>query len=64
MPTIRVIEDDREIAKMLLVAPASEEFYVVNAALGEEALRIARQKLPDFTSLDIRLPDLDGFEVL
>jgi len=63
-PTILVVEDDQEISTMLVIALESEGFYVLSASSGEEALRIARQKLPDFISLDIRLPDLDGFEVL
>ena len=41
MPTILVVEDDREIAKMLLVALASEGFHVLNAASSEEAPRMA-----------------------
>ncbi len=47
VPLIWVVEDDREISKMLLVALASEGFGVLDAVSGEEALRMARQKLPE-----------------
>ena len=51
VPLIWVVEDDREISKTLLVALASEGFYVLNAVLGEDALRMARQKLPEKCTL-------------
>jgi CheY-like chemotaxis protein len=37
---------------------------VTTAARGEEALAKAHQEKPDLITLDIRLPDIDGFEVL
>lgn len=63
-PTILVVDDDAEICKMLRITLEAEGMRVLTATAGEEALRLARQKLPDLISLDLRLPDLDGFEVL
>ena len=37
-------------------------FEVIEAATGREALRLA-EELPDLVLLDVRLPDIDGFEV-
>lgn len=63
-PSVLVVEDDTDVARLLRVTLEAEEMKVFTATSGEEALRMARQKLPDFISLDIRLPDLDGWEVL
>jgi DNA-binding response OmpR family regulator len=63
-PLILVVEDDAEIAELLSVTFESEGMRVLVASSGEDALRLARRALPDFISLDVRLPDLDGIEVL
>jgi PAS domain S-box-containing protein len=63
-PVVLVVEDDTEVRELLRVTLASEEYDVILARSGEEAVRMARENLPDFISLDIRLPDLDGFEVM
>jgi PAS domain S-box-containing protein len=63
-PTVLVVEDDTQISELLKVTLESEGMNVLTAASGEVAIRTARQELPDLISLDIRLPDLDGFEVL
>ncbi|MGC9348187.1 MAG: GAF domain-containing protein [Anaerolineae bacterium] len=63
-PTVLVVEDDTQISELLKVTLESEGMDVLTAASGEVAVRVARQELPDLISLDIRLPDLDGFEVL
>lgn len=63
-PVILVVEDDVEVNELLRVTLESEGYDVVTARSGEAAIRVARERLPDFISLDIRLPDLDGFEVI
>jgi len=62
--TVLVVEDDVEIAEMIRVALENEGRKVLVSHSGEEALHLAREHHPDMISLDIRLPDLDGFEVL
>ena len=39
-------------------------YIVLNAADGEEALRLAREKIPDIVLLDMLLPKLGGREVM
>ncbi len=63
-PVVLVVEDDAEVGELLRVTLESEGYEVLLARSGDEAIRIARERLPDFISLDIRLPDLDGFEVM
>jgi PleD family two-component response regulator len=41
----------------------AQGYKVITAASGKEALDKGRQQLPDLILLDVRLPDLDGFEV-
>lgn len=62
--TVLVVEDDRDVAEVLRVTLEGESFEVLVASSGEQALRMAREHLPDLISLDIRLPDLDGWEVV
>lgn len=62
--TILVVEDNPEIADLLKVTLTRESLNVLVALSGQDALKIAREERPDLISLDIRLPDLDGFEVL
>jgi CheY-like chemotaxis protein len=62
--TILVVEDDRESADLLKIMLQKGDVEFLTATSGEDALHIAREKLPDLISLDIRLPGLDGFEVL
>jgi len=59
-----VVEDDLESADLLKLMLRRDDAEFLTAHSGEQALRIAREKHPDLITLDVRLPDLDGFEVL
>jgi DNA-binding response OmpR family regulator len=61
---VLVIEDDAEAAEMYRLRLVGEGYEVVVACDGEEGVRLALTELPDFIYLDLRLPKLDGFEVL
>jgi DNA-binding response OmpR family regulator len=60
---ILIVEDERAVARGLEYGLASEGFAVVWAESGEEALRLARSQEPHLILLDIRLPDISGFDV-
>ena len=58
-----VVEDDASVAKGLLHGLRQEGFHVAHAKTGESALHMAEDKLPHIVLLDIRLPDINGFDV-
>ncbi len=63
-PHILVMEDDLSVAKGLEMV-LSEEGYTVNlAGTGELALEAFKQKRFDLLVADLRLPDIDGMEVI
>ena len=60
---ILIVEDDLDLAEMLNAYFRVQGYEVQTAAWGEEAVRKARESAPDLVVLDIRLPDIDGYEV-
>lgn len=40
-----------------------EEYQVIPATSGQQALKLAKKRLPDIVLLDIMMPEMDGFEV-
>lgn len=58
-----IVEDDRDIAKMLEVYFTGQGFDVDTVERGKMALEKTRAILPHLIVLDIMLPDIDGFEV-
>jgi len=61
---ILIVEDDRHIADLLVQHLERAGYRTLVAHRGEEALRLAREERPQLITLDIYLPDLDGFTVL
>jgi PAS domain S-box-containing protein len=61
---ILVVEDDRDLALLLRRQLESEGFQVLLAGTGEDALWLAKEAQPQLITLDIMLPDIDGFAVL
>jgi two-component system response regulator MprA len=60
---ILVVEDDREIAEVLLRSLRAEGYDVRAAGDGVEALDVASGFAPDLVVLDLGLPRMDGIEV-
>lgn len=61
--TLLIVEDDLDTSEMLRVYFEAQGYQVVTAAGGQEALDKCRAAPPDLILLDVRLPDIDGFEV-
>jgi DNA-binding NtrC family response regulator len=62
--TALVIDDDQSIRRTLELHLTDEGYDVLTAADGEEGARLAIDEAVDFVLLDLRLPKMDGYEVL
>src|SRR5678816_4908362 len=62
--TILVVEDEHAVARGIQYALQQEGYQVAVARSGEEGLDFATNQAPDLVVLDVRLPGIDGFEVL
>jgi signal transduction histidine kinase/CheY-like chemotaxis protein len=62
--TVLVIDDDSAVRDLLQRFLQKENFDVLGAASGEEGLRLAREHHPDVITLDVMMPDMDGWAVL
>ncbi len=60
---ILVVEDDRNLLDTLEYNLRREDYEVITAVDGEQALESARKENPDVIILDIMLPELSGLEV-
>jgi DNA-binding response OmpR family regulator len=62
--TILIVEDEFAVARGIQYALQQEGYEVTVARSGEEGLEFATSQAPDLVVLDVRLPGIDGFEVL
>ena len=61
--TLLVIDDEKDILKLLEYNLKKEGYEVLTAVSGEKGLEIAKEKKPDLIVLDLMLPGIDGLEV-
>jgi CheY-like chemotaxis protein len=62
--TILVIDDDASVRELMSRFLSKLGFHVVAAANGEEGVRLARQVRPLVITLDVVMPECDGWTVL
>lgn len=60
---VLVVDDASDDRELFLDVLDSSEIEAIAASNGEDALRIARERVPDVILLDISLPGFDGLEV-
>ncbi len=63
MSTLLLIEDDDNIRLALRLSLEDEGYSIVEAANGVLGLEVFSETSPDVVLLDLRLPDISGFEV-
>ena len=59
-----LVDDDRALRKLIRAYLQEEGIAVLECGSGEEAVGLARERHPSLVLLDVRLPGIDGFEVL
>src|SRR3979409_761436 len=66
MPKSRVlvIDDEAAIRDSLRMTLEYEGYEFVGAATGQEGLALAERDTPDLVILDVKMPGMDGLEVL
>ena len=63
-PTIALVDDDRNILTSVSIALQAEGFAVRLYSDGDTALKALVENVPDLVVLDIKMPRMDGMEVL
>jgi CheY-like chemotaxis protein len=61
--SILIVEDDLDTLELLENYFTRHHYRVVTAAFGVDGVTRATERPPDLVILDIRLPDIDGYEV-
>ena len=63
-PRILVIDDEGAIRDSLRMILEYEDYQFVGAATGQEGIAAVQRERPDLVLLDIKMPGMDGLEVL
>ncbi len=64
MPSILIVDDEEDIRELIRVNLLRQEDYgLLEASNGLEALHLARTQRPDLIILDLMLPEMDGITV-
>ena len=63
-PCVLVVDDDPAVRALVARRLTRDGFQVISAANGHEALDLARQHHPTVITLDVMMPDMDGWTVL
>lgn len=64
MPTIALVDDDRNILTSVAIALEAEGYRIMTYTDGASALDGFRTSPPDLAVLDIKMPRMDGMETL
>ena len=60
---ILIVDDEQNLVDFVKLRLEANNYQVVCAADGEEALRVFAKEKPDLVLLDILMPKIDGFKV-
>ncbi len=60
---VLIVDDDPGIIKLLRATFQDEDYELLEAMNGAEALRTIQRELPELIILDVKMPEIDGLEV-
>jgi len=63
-PVVLIVDDERSLLELFCVILEDEQFRVLTAANGQEALTLANASMPDVLVTDVAMPRLDGFGLM
>jgi CheY-like chemotaxis protein len=63
LPLVLIVDDMAETRRLMRRVLERDRFRVIEAASGEDALRMVRSSRPQIVVLDLRLPQMSGFDV-
>jgi len=64
MEKLLLIDDEESIIRVLSISLKSDGYDVATASNGEEGIKLFRKESPDIVLTDIKMPGMDGIEVL
>ena len=62
--SILVVDDEPNVASMISDYLSNEGYHTITATSGEKAIRLAKEHKPFAITIDIMMPEMDGWEVL
>ena len=62
--TILIVDDDASIRKSISMHLEDNFYKTLTAENGREGIDIFEQELPDLVLVDLRMPEVDGYEVI
>ena len=60
---VLLADDDSALRRLVSATLGTQDFELLQAIDGEEALTLAREQRPELILLDVNMPRMDGFEV-
>ncbi len=61
---ILIVEDESSISNFMSAMLAANEYSVINAKNGQQAMTMIASHCPDLILLDLGLPDMDGLDII
>jgi len=62
--TILIVDDEKDLCTILSDSLSRDRYRVVTAFNGKMGLQLVKKEKPDLILLDIKMPGMDGIEVL